>query len=77
MMKTEALTLIPLLLRGATIAPATQNRARGPLRIHPSNPRYFTDGSGKAIYLTGSHTWNNLQDGGAIGKPIPRFDYKY
>lgn len=27
-----------------------------------SNPRYFTDGSGKAIYLTGSHIWNNLQD---------------
>src|SRR5919108_2704942 len=36
--------------------------ATGPLRVHPSNPRYFTDGSGKAIYLTGSHTWNNLQD---------------
>lgn len=38
--------------------------AKGPLRKHPTNPRYFTDGSGKAIYLTGSHTWNNLQDGG-------------
>jgi hypothetical protein len=36
--------------------------ARGPLRAHPSNPRYFTDGSGKAIFLTGSHTWGNLQD---------------
>lgn len=34
----------------------------GPLYVHPTNPRYFTDGSGKAIYLTGSHTWNNLQD---------------
>ena len=34
-----------------TAAPAT-----GPLRVHPTNPRYFTDGSGKAIYLTGSHT---------------------
>jgi hypothetical protein len=30
----------------------------GPLRVLPSNPRYFTDGSGKAIYLTGSHTYN-------------------
>ncbi len=38
--------------------------AKGPLRKHPSNPRYFSDGSGKAVYLTGSHTWNNLQDGG-------------
>ncbi len=36
--------------------------AQGPLRVHPTNPRYFTDGSGKAIFLTGSHTWGNLQD---------------
>jgi Putative collagen-binding domain of a collagenase len=35
---------------------------QGPLRVHPTNPRYFTDGSGKAIFLTGSHTWSNLQD---------------
>jgi hypothetical protein len=36
--------------------------AAGLLWIHPKNPRYFTDGSGKAIYLTGSHTHFNLQD---------------
>jgi Protein of unknown function (DUF4038)/Putative collagen-binding domain of a collagenase len=36
--------------------------ARGPLRVCPANPRYFTDGSGKAMLLTGSHTWGNLQD---------------
>jgi hypothetical protein len=35
---------------------------KGALRVHPMNPRYFTDGSGKAIYLTGSHTWRNMQD---------------
>ena len=23
----------------------------------PENQRYFTDGSGNAVYLTGSHTW--------------------
>ncbi len=34
----------------------------GPLRVSKKNPRYFTDNSGKAIYLTGSHTWNNLLD---------------
>src|SRR5262249_22984106 len=28
----------------------------------PDNPRYFTDGSGRAVYLTGSHTWNDVQD---------------
>ena len=36
--------------------------ATGPLRVHPTNPRYFTDDGNKAIYLTGSHTWSNLQD---------------
>jgi hypothetical protein len=36
--------------------------AAGPLRVNPANPRYFTDGTGKAVYLTGSHTWTNLQD---------------
>jgi hypothetical protein len=29
-----------------------------------ANGRYFTDDTGKAIYLTGSHTWNNFLDGG-------------
>ena len=24
----------------------------GPLRVHPDNPRYFTDNSGRAILLT-------------------------
>jgi len=32
------------------------------LARHPANPRYFTDGSGKAVYLTGSHTWDNFHD---------------
>jgi len=49
--------------------------ATGPLRVHPTNPRYFTDGSGKAIYLTGSHHWNNFQDAGEIGQPVRVFDY--
>ena len=34
----------------------------GPLRVSKENPRYFTDKSGKAIYMTGCHTWNNLLD---------------
>jgi Protein of unknown function (DUF4038)/Family of unknown function (DUF6298) len=36
----------------------------GTLRLNPENPRYFTDKSGKAIYLTGSHTWANFQEAG-------------
>jgi hypothetical protein len=35
-----------------------------PLRIHPANPRYFADAAGRAVYLTGSHHWDNLIDNG-------------
>jgi hypothetical protein len=45
--------------------------ASGPLRIHPANPRYFRDGSGKAVFLTGSHTWGNLQDYSYAKAPSP------
>ena len=43
----------------------------GPLRVDADNPRYFTDNSGKPIFLTGSHTWDNLQDFSLF----PVFDY--
>ena len=52
--------------------------AVGPLRVHPDNPRYFTDGtrhrdgSLKAVYLTGSHTWNNFQHNGVY--PAVNYD---
>lgn len=46
----------------------------GPLYVNPANPRYFTDGSGKAILLSGSHTWLNLQDG-VYPDPPPAFNY--
>ena len=42
----------------------TQSPAAGPLRRLESNPRYFTDGSGKAVLLVGSHNWGNFQDNG-------------
>lgn len=48
--------------------------ATGPLRLSVSNPRYFTDGSQKVIYLTGSHTWANLQDMGIVDPPA-KFDF--
>jgi hypothetical protein len=47
----------------------TQSHFHGLLRAHPDNGRYFADDSGKAIYLTGSHTWANLQDIGLPGDP--------
>src|SRR5262249_3563482 len=43
---------------------AESQPAKGPLRVCQPNPRYFADSTGKAVYLTGSHTWNNLQDMG-------------
>jgi hypothetical protein len=55
--------------------------AAGPLRVHPDNPRYFTDGtkgpdgSLRAIYLTGAHTWNNLVDMGRSDPP-EEFDFE-
>ncbi len=53
--------------------------AGGPLRVLKSNPRYFTDDSGRAIYLAGSHIWHNFQDNGhrlpESQDPPPAFDY--
>src|SRR5438552_2725504 len=45
-----------------------------PLRTSPNHPNYFRDGSDKAVYLTGSHTWNNFQDWGTDDAPQP-FDF--
>jgi hypothetical protein len=45
--------------------PAENGRSvlgEGPLRLHPDNWRYFMDGNGRLIYLTGSHHWDNLVD---------------
>ena len=54
--------------------------AAGPLRRLESNPRYFTDGSGKAVLLAGSHNWHNFQDNGhrlpGSQDPPPAFDYE-
>lgn len=70
-MRSLSLLLLPVLL------PLS---AQGPLRVHPRNPRYFTDDSGRAILLAGSHVWQNLQDNGllirgATSNPPPVFDY--
>ncbi|RMG02908.1 MAG: hypothetical protein D6741_03035 [Planctomycetota bacterium] len=59
---------------GGTRCACAAEPARGPLFVHPENPRYFTDGSGRAILLTGAHTWNNLVDMGPSDPPEP-FDF--
>ncbi len=49
--------------------------ASGPLIRHARNARYFEDGSGRPVYLTGSHTWNNFQDLRVAGRAGRRFDF--
>lgn len=66
-------TRICVILLVSPAAMATDS-ATGPLRVHPQNPRYFADGSGKAILLTGSHTWNSLVDMDKSDPPA-RFDF--
>jgi hypothetical protein len=46
----------------------------GPLRSHPGNSRYFAHAGGSPVYLTGSHTWNNVIDMGETDPPAP-LDY--
>jgi len=64
--------LAGLLLAAGRVFP--QSPASGPLRLHPGNPRYFADGTGKAVYLSGSHTWSNLPDIGT-NRPPAAFDF--
>ena len=49
--------------------------ADGPLTVSTRNPRYFTHvagaRAGRAVYLTGSHIWNNLHDGMGPGPEAP------
>jgi len=58
--------------------------APGPLTVSAANPRYFAVASGdaaeqRAVYLTGSHIWNNFHDGLGPGAECPtepeRFDF--
>ena len=63
---------------------STPAQAAGPLAVSARNPRYFTPMSGpragRAVYLTGSHIWNNLHDGMGPGPDGPaepeRMDYE-
>jgi hypothetical protein len=64
-------------LLGGSAAPGGVSKFHGPLRVSSVNPRYFTDDTGKAIYLTGTHIWNNLQDEGPASsvETLPTLDY--
>jgi len=54
---------------------AAHSRKPGLLKRCDSNPRYFADYTGKPVYLTGSHTWSNMQE--YLGpNPEKLFDYE-
>ena len=59
-----------LAVASALAAPAFRPIA-DPLKALPGNPNYFADGNGRAVYLTGSHTWNTFQDWGTDGVVEP------
>jgi hypothetical protein len=64
----------PLALAAVVLSfAASAAEANGPLRPHPQNPRWFTDDTGKAVVLTGSHTWETVQDFQRAG--VPPFDW--
>ncbi len=58
----KAVIAIPALLGLVLNTNVHAGQAGGPLRVSSANPRYFTDPEGKTVFLTGSHTWGNLQD---------------
>ncbi|MHC4441703.1 MAG: PKD domain-containing protein [Planctomycetota bacterium] len=72
-MKSYKMWFVVLLIFFSPI-PLYADPAVGPLEVHPANTRYFDNGSGQAVYLTGSHNWANLQD--ELGQPIVNYtDY--
>jgi hypothetical protein len=60
---------------GGTPLPVRRHPITGVLHVDRNNPRYFADPSGSIVYLTGSHTWSNLQDYG-FSDPPPPFAYQ-
>ncbi|SOE20204.1 hypothetical protein SAMN06298216_0699 [Spirosomataceae bacterium TFI 002] len=65
--------IIPVILLFFASFPIAAQQMDGPLRVHPENGRYFTNNSGKAILLTGSHTWANFQESRTPDEAL--FDY--
>jgi hypothetical protein len=62
-------------LIGHRATPRPQRGIVGPLRVSAINSRYFEDPAGHVVLLAGSHTWEDVQDGGTHDPP-PRFEYE-
>jgi hypothetical protein len=54
--------------------PIGDSSPMGPLTVHSKNPRYFAGPDGRAVWLTGSHTWATVQERGVEGQ-TPDFDF--
>lgn len=76
-MKTEkkATPILMLACMATAVVCACQPDQDKRLRVGEENPRYFVDGSGKAVLLVGSHTWNNFVEMNSLSEP-DTFDYK-
>lgn len=58
----------------ALLAVTDRPPPRGPLRQVAAVRRHFVAADGRAVWLTGSHVWTNLQDMGDTDPPL-RFNY--
>ncbi len=59
----------------ALACPSANGQTMGPLlTICRENPCWLANSQGNAVFLTGSHTWANLQERGIAGQS-PDFDY--
>ena len=56
--------ILPILIFLAAAKINSPAQILTPLKVLEKNPNYFTNETGKAVYLTGSQTWNTLQDWG-------------
>ena len=63
--------LIVLLILAASPLHA---QTKGPLVVG-SNKHWFVDTTGKAVVLSGTHTWNTFQDLAQVSPPSPAFDF--
>jgi hypothetical protein len=70
--------LLAAAIGALTATAATANPPiHGPLRVSQQNPRYFADATGRAVFLTGTHTWNDLVDESPASSlsTLPRFEW--
>lgn len=70
----EAILLSLMVVLFLTCFVSAEDQTNNILRVHPTNPRYFTNGSGEAIYLAGVDNFRALQDWNAKG--VGTFDYQ-